>query len=155
MPRCVTQLQKMGQVSQCRTKYWARRQINVMRYQGKITNWKNDHGFGFVTPNGGGEKAFVHIKAFSTRSRRPIEGDLITYELATDEKRRFQAENIRFTGKRATSTTSHEKKPFATLFSHFVLFISGFGSTCRQATIRHSWCVFCSKHSYFSCIRYR
>lgn len=93
-----------------------------MRYQGKITNWKDDHGFGFVTPNGGGEKAFVHIKAFSTRSRRPIEGDLITYELATDEKRRFQAENIRFTGKRATSTTSHEKKPFATLFT--ILFCS-------------------------------
>lgn len=88
-----------------------------MRYQGKITNWKDDQGFGFVTPNGGGEKAFVHIKAFSARSRRPIEGDLITYELATDGKRRFQAENIRFAGKRATSTTSHGKRPFATIFA--------------------------------------
>lgn len=93
-----------------------------MRYQGKITNWKDDQGFGFVTPNGGSEKAFVHIKAFSARSRRPIEGDLITYELATDEKRRFQAENIRFAGERATSTASHGKRPFATIF--VILFCS-------------------------------
>jgi len=42
-----------------------------MRYQGKITSWKDDQGFGFVTHNGGGEKAFVHVNAFSRRSRRP------------------------------------------------------------------------------------
>jgi cold shock CspA family protein len=51
-----------------------------MRYQGKITSWKDDQGFGFVIPNGGGEKAFIHIKAFTGRSRRPLEGDFITYE---------------------------------------------------------------------------
>ncbi|MBI3902702.1 MAG: cold shock and DUF1294 domain-containing protein [Nitrosomonadales bacterium] len=93
-----------------------------MRFQGKITNWKDDQGFGFVIPNGGGEKAFVHIKAFSGRSRRPIEGDLITYELATDEKRRFQAENIRFAGARATSTAPHKKTSFDTIFA--ILFCS-------------------------------
>lgn len=40
-----------------------------MRYQGKVTNWKYDQGFGFVIPNGGGQKAFVHIKACSKTSR--------------------------------------------------------------------------------------
>ena len=69
-----------------------------MRYQGKITNWKDEQGFGFVTPNGGGEKAFVHISEFSGRSRRPFEGDLITYQLAIDEQRRFQANDIRLVG---------------------------------------------------------
>ena len=93
-----------------------------MRYQGKITSWKDNQGFGFVTPNGGGEKAFVHIKAFSGRSRRPIEGDLITYELAADEKRRFQAENIRFVGERATSIAPHKKRAIDTIFA--VLFCS-------------------------------
>ena len=77
-----------------------------MRYQGKIAGWKDDQGFGFVTPNGGGEKAFLHIKAFSSRSQRPAEGDLITYELTIDEKRRFRADNVRFVGERVTSTTS-------------------------------------------------
>lgn len=41
-----------------------------MRYQGKITDWKDDKGFGFVTPNGGGPRVFVHIKSFSSRQRR-------------------------------------------------------------------------------------
>jgi uncharacterized membrane protein YsdA (DUF1294 family)/cold shock CspA family protein len=87
-----------------------------MRYQGKITNWKDDQGFGFVIQNGGGEKAFVHIKAFSARSHRPTDGDLITYELAVDEKRRYKAENIRFSDERATFTAPHKNRSFDTVF---------------------------------------
>lgn len=102
-----------------------------MRYQGKITGWKDDQGFGFVTPNGGGEKAFVHIKAFSSRSRRPAEGDLITYELTIEEKRRFRAGNIRFVGERVTSATSSETislgTVFAALFCFFLVLASLMG----------------------------
>lgn len=88
-----------------------------MRYQGKVTNWKDDQGFGFVTPNGGGQKAFVHIKAFSSSSRRPIEGDIITYELATDENGRFFAKNIRFAVSATTSSTSNKSSSFGTNFA--------------------------------------
>lgn len=88
-----------------------------MRYQGKITNWKDDQGFGFVTQNGGGEKAFVHIKSFSVHSRRPTDGDLITYELITDEKRRLRADNIRFVEKQPNSSAQHKSKPFSTIFT--------------------------------------
>lgn len=87
-----------------------------MRYQGRIANWKDSQGFGFVVPNGGGEKAFVHINAFSARLRRPIDGDLITYELAVDEKRRFQAENIRFSNERVSSTVPKNNRSFDTIF---------------------------------------
>jgi uncharacterized membrane protein YsdA (DUF1294 family)/cold shock CspA family protein len=91
-----------------------------MRYQGKITNWKDDQGFGFVTQNGGEEKAFVHVKAFSRRSRRPAEGDLITYELTMDEKRRFRADNVKFVGEQTAPTNvSSTRSPgvvFAALF---------------------------------------
>ena len=68
-----------------------------MRFQGKISDWNDDKGFGFVEPNGGGDRAFVHIKAFESRSRRPANGDIIIYELARDEKNRFNAINIKFT----------------------------------------------------------
>ncbi len=88
-----------------------------MRYQGKVKNWKDDQGFGFVTPNGGGQKAFVHIKAFSNSSYRPAEGDIITYELATDERGRFFAKNIRFAVGAATSNTSNKSSSLGTSFA--------------------------------------
>ncbi len=66
-----------------------------MRFQGKITNWNDEKGFGFVEPNGGGTRAFVHIKSFVSRSRRPMEGDVIIYELVQDQKARFTAQHIR------------------------------------------------------------
>lgn len=69
-----------------------------MRLQGKITSWKDDLGYGVVTQNGADKNrtAFVHIKAFSERSRRPKLGDLITYEANLDEKRRFRADDVKF-----------------------------------------------------------
>ena len=71
-----------------------------MRYQGRITNWKDDQGFGFITPNGGGEPVFLHIKTFSNRHRRPVGNELVTYELTIDERRRPRAVNVAFVGER-------------------------------------------------------
>jgi uncharacterized membrane protein YsdA (DUF1294 family)/cold shock CspA family protein len=69
-----------------------------VRLQGRITSWKDDQGYGAVTQNGADKNrtAFVHIKAFSERSRRPKLGDLITYEANLDEKRRFRADDVKF-----------------------------------------------------------
>ena len=69
-----------------------------MRYQGRIADWKDDKGFGFVIPNGGGERAFVHINEFVSRGRRPSNGDVISYELVLDAKRRQQPKRVRFGG---------------------------------------------------------
>lgn len=68
----------------------------VMRYQGKITHWQDDKGFGFIAWHGGGSPVFIHIKAFSQSSRRPAVGDIVTYELAKDANGRARAELARF-----------------------------------------------------------
>jgi uncharacterized membrane protein YsdA (DUF1294 family)/cold shock CspA family protein len=67
-----------------------------MKFQGKVLNWNDDKGFGFVEPNGGGQRAFVHIKAFKPGSRRPVNGDVIVYELVHENNNRYKAENIQF-----------------------------------------------------------
>lgn len=66
------------------------------KFQGKISNWNDDKGFGFVEPNGGGVRAFVHIKAFNPRCRRPENGDAIIYELVKENNNRYKANNAIF-----------------------------------------------------------
>ena len=80
-----------------------------MRYVGRITDWNDEKGFGFVAPNGGGGRAFVHIKAFERVSRRPVSGQLISYELATDEQGRFKAAAIRFVALRPKKAVSSNR----------------------------------------------
>jgi len=67
-----------------------------MRYQGKVTRWKDEQGFGFIVPNGGGEAVFLHIKSFSRRGRRPVDGEIVTYDLVFDGKARARAQSVAF-----------------------------------------------------------
>jgi cold shock CspA family protein len=69
-----------------------------MRHQGKLTNWNDDRGFGFVSPNGGGDPVFLHISGFSRPRRRPAVGDLVTYELVAGERGKTKATAVAFVG---------------------------------------------------------
>lgn len=75
------------------------------RYQGKITSWQDDQGFGFITPNGGGPSIFVHISAFTTRAIRPQSNDIVTYYLGVGD-RGPRAEQVAFVLDRAVRATS-------------------------------------------------
>ena len=68
----------------------------VMRYQGKMTSWNEDRGFGFIEWNGGNDTVFVHISAFADKRRRPVVGDIVTYEVTQAEKGRTRAEKVAF-----------------------------------------------------------
>ncbi|GAO37259.1 cold-shock protein [Sulfuricella sp. T08] len=71
-----------------------------MRYQGRITEWKDSRGFGFITQNGGGDTVFVHIRAFGKGQQRPVGNELVTYELVNDEKKGSRAESVLYVGSR-------------------------------------------------------
>jgi uncharacterized membrane protein YsdA (DUF1294 family)/cold shock CspA family protein len=79
---------------------------NGMRFQGKITSWKDDQGFGFITPNGGGPQVFIHIKSLSSQRRRPLGNEIVTYELTTNGKGQARAENVAFVRARASNQRS-------------------------------------------------
>lgn len=93
-----------------------------MRYQGRITTWKDDKGFGFITPNGSGEPVFLHISSFSGRSRRPEGNELVTYERVTDDKGRTQARKVAYVGERVEGAPGRSVLPllFAAAFLLFI-----------------------------------
>lgn len=70
------------------------------RLAGRITEWNDDKGFGFVMPNGGGDRAFVHVSEFPRGTRRPVQGDLVSYLPARDERGRLQARNLKLAGQK-------------------------------------------------------
>jgi uncharacterized membrane protein YsdA (DUF1294 family)/cold shock CspA family protein len=97
-----------------------------MRFQGKITDWKDDKGFGFITPNGGGNQVFVHIKSFSNRQGRPVGNEIVTYELKTDANGRVRAESVAFVTKPDVTAAASASSTFPIIWTvSFLVFVLG------------------------------
>lgn len=94
-----------------------------MRYQGRITSWKDDQGFGFIKMNGSSNQVFVHINAFKKRERRPARNEIVTYELEVDQKGRERAKNVAFVGNRSLAASSREKWTVSLLLAIFFITI--------------------------------
>ncbi|MDI1307957.1 MAG: DUF1294 domain-containing protein [Methylotenera sp.] len=77
-----------------------------MRFQGKITAWKDEQGFGFISPNGGGKQVYLHIKEFTGYCKRPKGDELVTYKLITDTKGRAAASEVLYVGSRRKNPLS-------------------------------------------------
>ncbi len=71
-----------------------------MRFKGRIKQWKDDKGFGFISPAEGGSLVFVHINDLQRRGRRPEAGDIVTYEIMRGSDGRARAVNVMFSGER-------------------------------------------------------
>jgi len=67
-----------------------------MRYQGRITQWLDDKGYGFITPNGGGTRVFMHISSLAPNQRRPRGNELVHYEMTLDQQRRPNAHGVQY-----------------------------------------------------------
>jgi cold shock CspA family protein len=62
--------------------------------KGKITQWKDDKGFGFIVPEIGGEKLFFHISSVKNQARRPQVGDAVLYDAVRDAQGRLKAKGV-------------------------------------------------------------
>ena len=99
-----------------------------MRYQGRITNWKDEQGYGFITPNGGGEPVFLHVKAFARRQARPLGEEIVSYQLRSDSQGRQRAmavEFVRGTGRRPAPAAAGASRWPLLLAGLFFAFLAG------------------------------
>ena len=53
---------------------------------GTVSWYDTDKGFGFVTPESGGEDVFVHVRALAGGLTELTEGDRVTFDVAVSEK---------------------------------------------------------------------
>ena len=64
--------------------------------QGTVKFFNDTKGFGFITPDGGGNDAFVHVTALEAAGLRSLSNDQrVEYELAPDRRGRESATNIK------------------------------------------------------------
>lgn len=77
-----------------------------MRRQGRIVEWNDTRGFGFIQLNGSQERAFAHITDFTCRTEAPLIGDAVTYELTSD-RGRPKATEVTFVGAAAVARQTH------------------------------------------------
>jgi cold shock CspA family protein len=64
--------------------------------QGRLTQWNDAKGYGFITPLSKGPRVFVHISQLQHRNRRPCLHDLLTYVIGHDEQGRLRATEVRY-----------------------------------------------------------
>jgi len=96
-----------------------------MRTKGKLTNWNDEKGFGFVTPRSGGNQVFIHITAFSNRKRRPELDELVTYTLSADKHGRPCAVNATLPGDRLPKKTKRKHASLSPVGAALFLAIVG------------------------------
>lgn len=59
-----------------------------MTSEGRIASWNDPKGYGFITPNDGGKRVFIHISELSNRKCRPEINQPISYVLSKDKQGR-------------------------------------------------------------------
>lgn len=68
-----------------------------MRDQGRLVEWFDDKGYGFIQPNDGSkDRVFLHIKDFARPGPRPILGCALEYIVQLDAQGRFKAKQVTY-----------------------------------------------------------
>lgn len=67
-----------------------------MAITGTVKFFNVDKGYGFISPDGGGQDAFVHISALEASGMGPLnQNDRVSYELEADKHGKQAAANLK------------------------------------------------------------
>ncbi|MDR7016065.1 DUF1294 domain-containing protein [Acinetobacter sp. 2JN-4] len=81
-----------------------------MRDQGRLVEWFDDKGYGFIQPNDAKkERVFLHIKDFARTGPRPIVGCALDYLVILDERGRYRAQQVVYL--KASQVIEHKAAP--------------------------------------------
>ena len=68
-----------------------------MRDQGRLVEWFDDKGYGFIQPNDQAkDRVFLHIKDFAKQGPRPIVGCALEYVVQLDGQGRYKAKQVSY-----------------------------------------------------------
>lgn len=81
-----------------------------MRDQGRLVEWFDDKGYGFIQPNDAHkQRVFLHIKDFARTGPRPIVGCALEYVVILDERGRYRAQQVTYL--KASQVLEHRAEP--------------------------------------------
>lgn len=82
-----------------------------MRDQGRLVEWFDDKGYGFIQPNDcSKDRVFLHIKDFARQGPRPIVGCALEYTVLFDGDKRFRAQQVTYLKASQTQKTVVQPK---------------------------------------------
>lgn len=70
---------------------------HTLNQRGSLTSWNDAKGFGFITPENGGNRIFAHISAYQGQGR-PSSGHQVNFALTKDKQGRLRASQFQYAG---------------------------------------------------------
>lgn len=70
--------------------------LSSTKQKGKITQWDDEKGYGFIEPCLQGPRLFLHISDFNNKQRRPGVGDLVVYQTIQRWDGKLRASRVKF-----------------------------------------------------------
>ena len=98
-----------------------------MRFEGTLTSWNDERGFGRIESSQGGEPIFVHVSAWPRGPGRPQLGQAVSFEVETGPKGK-RAKNVQLVQARRPARQPSDRAAraqwgTATLFAIPVFFV--------------------------------
>jgi uncharacterized membrane protein YsdA (DUF1294 family)/cold shock CspA family protein len=103
--------------------YGPLRGVIGMQIEGIISYWDDKKGYGFITPNAGGPRVFVHAKAVRHSGHRPEINQAVTYSMSADKQGRPCAVNVTGNGGNCLKREPNKKAGILAIFGVLDFFL--------------------------------